>query len=395
MNTGQIISGAGHIGLIGWLLFGGSLRTDPLPLDVMQVTAVTSEEYADIVSGAAQPSDTEEIAPPAPLESPAVPQDTPDLTSEADPAPDTPQPDPAPEAAPDPAPQPPVPAEQAEVSDEAPVIEPPSEDMAALRPDPSLRPVPRPAERVAPQQVAPPEPDTQVDDVVREEAVPDEAAETPREEAESTAPEAAATEIVTEAEQPAPSKSVRPRSRPNRPAPAPEPAPETQTAEAEPAPQPDPAPQPKPAPQPEPEPEPAAPAADTAGIEDALAAALGGTSDTPTPSAPAGPPLTAGEKEGMRLAVQSCWNIGALSSEALATVVTVAFELTEDARPIDGTIRMIDATGGSSGAAKQAYEAARRAIIRCGARGFALPVEKYASWRNVELVFNPESKRIK
>ncbi|MDZ4134880.1 MAG: energy transducer TonB, partial [Paracoccaceae bacterium] len=45
--------------------------------------------------------------------------------------------------------------------------------------------------------------------------------------------------------------------------------------------------------------------------------------------------------------------------------------------------------------ARQAYEAARRAIIRCGATGFKLPAEKYDQWRNIEMVFNPEKMRIK
>nr|WP_303626461.1 energy transducer TonB [Roseovarius sp. M141] len=368
--------------MIGWLLFGGWFAPEPLDFQVTQVTAVSSEEYAAILSGATAPDESAEIAPPALLE-PELPQDAPDMSSAADAAPATPVPDSAPETAPDPAPQPPIPPAETEVSDEAPTIQTPAEDMAALVPDTALRPQQRPAERVAPQQVDPPEPDTQVDDVVREEAVPDEAAETPREEAEATAPEAAATEIVTEAEQATPSKSVRPKARPNRPAPAPEAQPEaepeTQAAEASPVDEP-------------------APTADSAGIEDALAAALGAAADAPapaTPSASAGPPLTSGEKDGMRIAVQNCWNVGSLSSDALATTVTVAFEMTEDAKPIDSTIRMIESTGGTSGAAKQAYEAARRAIIRCGARGFALPVEKYASWRNVELVFNPENMRIK
>jgi hypothetical protein len=42
-----------------------------------------------------------------------------------------------------------------------------------------------------------------------------------------------------------------------------------------------------------------------------------------------------------------------------------------------------------------AFDAARRAIIRCGAKGFDLPAEKYAQWREVEMTFNPESMRIR
>ncbi|SEL12347.1 Cell division and transport-associated protein TolA [Roseovarius nanhaiticus] len=387
MNIGQIISGAGHIGLIGWVLFGGAFPDREFEFDAVQAVTVSSEEYAEIVARSTSPEQTTEIAPPA---APEVPQDAPDLTSAADTPPDAPQPTPAPEAAPDPAPTPPPAAPQADVADEAPVIEQPSQDMAALVPESSPRPQQRPAERVAPQAAPQPEPDVAVDDVVREEAVPDEAGETVSEETEATAPEAAATEIVTEAEEAeqdsAPLNSVRPRTRPQNLQPAPQPEPETQTATADPAPEAAPEPDPAPAP---------APSVDSSSVNDALAAALGGAAETPAPSINAGPPLTAGEKDGLRVAVQSCWNTGSLSSDALRTVVTVSFEMSEDARPIESTLRMTDSSGGTAGSAQQAYEAARRAILRCGARGFGLPVEKFASWQNVELVFNPENMRIK
>ena len=38
MNTGQIISGAGHLAVIGWALFGGAFRTDPPPLEGVEAT---------------------------------------------------------------------------------------------------------------------------------------------------------------------------------------------------------------------------------------------------------------------------------------------------------------------------------------------------------------------
>ena len=399
MHIGQIISGIGHLGLIGWVLLSGLIPDRELDFDVTQVTAVSSEEYAEIIARSTSPEQTTEIAPPA---APEVPQDAPDLTSEADAAPEAPQPEPAPEAAPDPAPTAPLEAPQAEVADEAPEIAQPAQDMAALLPETSPRPQQRPAERVAPTPAPQPERDVAVDDVVREEAVPDEAAETVAEESEATAPEAAATEIVTEAEEAteeaAPLDSVRPRTRPQelaaapRPEPSPEPsaepssdpAPEapTQSAEADPVPEADPRPAPT-------------PSVDSSSVNDALAAALGGAAETAAPSINAGPPLTAGERDGLRVAVQNCWNTGSLSSDALRTTVTVAFEMSEDARPIESTLRMLESNGGTAGSAQQAFEAARRAILRCGARGFGLPPEKYASWQNVELVFNPENMRIK
>jgi hypothetical protein len=68
--------------------------------------------------------------------------------------------------------------------------------------------------------------------------------------------------------------------------------------------------------------------------------------------------------------------------------------MTRDARPMPETLRLIASTGGE-GAAQQAYETAKRAILRCGAEGFGLPVEKYEQWREIEMTFNPESMRIR
>jgi hypothetical protein len=93
--------------------------------------------------------------------------------------------------------------------------------------------------------------------------------------------------------------------------------------------------------------------------------------------------------------VQACWNVGALSTEALGTTVVVAFDMARDGRPEQGTMRLLEFSGGSEAAAQQAYEAARRAIIRCGVNGYDLPEESYDHWRQVELVFNPEGMRLR
>ena len=108
-----------------------------------------------------------------------------------------------------------------------------------------------------------------------------------------------------------------------------------------------------------------------------------------------GPPLTGGEKDALRVAVQRCWNVGSLPSDALSTTVVVAVSIARDGKPDTGSIRMLSSSGGSADAARQAFEAARRAIIRCGAPGFDLPLEKSSHWQDLELTFNPESMRIK
>jgi hypothetical protein len=105
--------------------------------------------------------------------------------------------------------------------------------------------------------------------------------------------------------------------------------------------------------------------------------------------------LTAGEKETLRVAVSSCWNVGSLSSEALQTTVVVSVAMNKDGTPIAGSISMESSSGGATAAARQAYEAARRAIIRCGARGYDLPAEKFGQWQNIEMTFNPERMRVK
>ena len=370
MNTGQIISGAGHLAVIGWALFGGAFRSDPPPVTVVEAVAISSEEYAALTARQSAPEAVANVDTPEP---PAAGEGAPGLSSDTDTAPDARQPEasatPPPDTRPD-APERPVPA-PADVDDAPPALSAPPEETAALVPETSLRPQPRPAPRVAPTPVAPPEPDTRVDDVTRPEVAPEAGAEVAEEEQEATAPEEAATEIVTEAEEadtPAPSASIRPRARPARPAPS-----ETGTAAA-------------------PE-EPAAPDTDRDAVSDALAAAIG--QGTPTPDRPSGPPLTAGEKDALRVAVQRCWNVGSLSSDALATTVVVAVSMAESGKPEIASIRMLSHTGGSEAAARQAYEAARRAIIRCGADGYDMPPEKYSQWRDIEMTFNPEKMRIK
>ena len=140
----------------------------------------------------------------------------------------------------------------------------------------------------------------------------------------------------------------------------------------------------------------AAPTED-APTEDAVNAALQEalSNDTPAPAVPQGPPLSAGEKDALRVAVSNCWNVGSLSTDALATTVVVEVSMSQDGKPITGSIRMASSSGGSEAAARQAFEAARRAIIRCGARGFDLPVEKYSQWQEIEMTFNPERMRVK
>ncbi len=356
MNTGQYISLAGHAGLIGVLLFGGAWSSEPLPFDVTEVSVVSSEAYeAALRANEAPDVETDVAAPVAPDE---TNDETATPTQDSAPITETPV---EPVATPDEAPEvdtaQPAPVTP-DVEDTPPEITPPTEDFAALVPERSLRPRQKPIERIAPTPApAPQVPDTQPEETVQEETVADDPVETPVEETDAAAPEEATTEIDPEASDEttsAPKTSLRPQTRPKRAA-----------------------------------------AADTSdAVSSALQEALaGGDEATETPAAPTGPPLTGRERDGLRVAVSRCWSLGALSSEAMQVTITVGVQMTREGKPVSGSIKLIDSTGGTQAAATKAYEAARRAILRCGATGYDLPAEKFERWRNIEMKFNPESMR--
>ena len=105
-------------------------------------------------------------------------------------------------------------------------------------------------------------------------------------------------------------------------------------------------------------------------------------------SLPVGPPLSNSEKEGLKLAVQRCWNVPAGVRDAQELKVTLAAELAADGAVINASIRMIEPRNPPDARFQQAFEAGRRALIRCSP--YELPREKYGQWRNIEVVFNPE-----
>ncbi|MFT6024521.1 MAG: hypothetical protein ACI9PY_002648 [Ascidiaceihabitans sp.] len=373
MNTGQIISGTGHVVLIGWLLVGNVFRAEPLPIEATEVSVISGEVFAAMIAAQQSPQSATDVAQPV---QPDVAPDPVEVPQPADTAVSQDAPDVAPTPTVDPTPEPPetTPPPETVVADTVPVLDQPSADVAVAVPEISDRPVPRPSVRVAPEPVVLPDPEAAPDPVQQDAVEQGETGETDQETQEATAPEETATEIVTEAEEPAsaPETSVRPPAR--------RPKPPVQQAETQPAPE-----------------TPSTPTvsepADTSdAINDALAAALAEPAET---AAPSGPPLSAGEKDALRVAVSSCWNVGSLSSEALQTTVVVSVSMAQNGKPNSGSIRMIGSSGGSSSAANQAFEAARRAILRCAGAGYNLPSDKYGQWKDIEMTFNPERMRIK
>jgi hypothetical protein len=53
------------------------------------------------------------------------------------------------------------------------------------------------------------------------------------------------------------------------------------------------------------------------------------------------------------------------------------------------SIELVDFTGGTEAAAKQAFESAKRAVYRGASNGLGLPPEKYDTWKSMLFVFDP------
>lgn len=113
------------------------------------------------------------------------------------------------------------------------------------------------------------------------------------------------------------------------------------------------------------------------------------TEPTPGQGGVSGPPMSAGEKEGLRLAVQRCWNLPAGLRDAQELKVTLAAELTVTGDVISGSIRLVEPNPVPDARYQSAFDAGRRALLRCAPYS-NLPADKYGQWRNIEVVFNPE-----
>ena len=368
MQPGWVISGVGHLAIVAALLIGGMGRDTLPPVEVADVSVISESEFAALT--ASQPDAPEDagIAPPV---APSDSADAPEAPSSDAAPPRAARTDVPPPAETDTADieRPEAPAPEAEVADDAPVIDaPPDFDDRLTPPDAAPEAAPRIAQEMAPK---PPQPMDAAPEATPETAPsPDPDPEVVVEEEPPAAPEEATTQIVTEAEERpeiAPARSARPRGRPDRP----EPEPERQVADAE---------------GPAEEPRWTELEAAVRGALDDARAGAGQAADTS--SAPTGPPLTGGERDALRMAVSRCWLVDPGSQAARVTVV-VGVSLDQTGR-IQGGVRQIEARGGSSAEQQAAFEKARRAVLRCQGDGYDLPADKYAQWREIEMTFNPE-----
>ena len=99
-------------------------------------------------------------------------------------------------------------------------------------------------------------------------------------------------------------------------------------------------------------------------------------------------PLTKQEIKKFVRAIEKCWVVD-VGSPAAGVTVVLGMQMTPNGKVKPGSLRLISSTGGTVAAAKIAFQAARRAILRCQKGGYNLPEEKFAYWKEFEMAFNP------
>lgn len=366
MNTGHVISGVGHIGLIGWMFLGGFINPQPTPFEVTEVAVISGAEFQAMIDARQAPAEITETAQPA---APVVTPDAPEVDAAPEPAePETPPP--VPEVAEETPQEPPTPEETPvpEVSEVAPEAPEPPAEVTVETPEVAERPVERPADRIAPTPAPAPEEDVRPSETAEPAVTPEDTGETVEPPREAAVVPEATDRTVTEADE-SPKAAVTASRRP--PARRPEPPAPRRVAET---------------------PTPAAPTeSDT---DAAVQAALDSALSSATADVPTGPPLSSGEKDALRLAVQGCWVVDP-GAQSAGVTVTIAMSMEQNGTVVQSSLRMIGSEGGDAGAVDAAFQSARRAILRCQKGGYDLPADKYGQWQEIEMTFNPERMRIR
>ena len=376
MSPGSYISFALHLGFVGWLVFDGDFPRKPSEMSVADVSVVSSDLF-DIMVNNSSPdisteipsaeavSVTEDAVGPSAPEFDVVPaQVVQSLTqiSSGDTLPLR-------------RPEPVAPVQDVVILPPVELQAPMVEDSVQTPLETSLPPKPRPAQRIAPAAIDAPDMEMDIGAESREAAAPQEAPVEVAQEQEAQTREAAAPEIVTEAEKPsatpvvtanAPERSVRPRSRP-----APRPVPASEPAATEPeAPEIDPV---------------------TAALSAALMA-----SEIATNGAETGLALSAPKIAGVIMStVENCWSIGHLSTMALSTTVEIEMKLAIDRKPIESSIRMLGFKGGDKTSAETVFAAFKSGISKCGAKGFNLSKDDYETWRYLSFTIDLDKMRVR
>jgi hypothetical protein len=105
------------------------------------------------------------------------------------------------------------------------------------------------------------------------------------------------------------------------------------------------------------------------------------------------PHMIGGEIDAFITAVRACWLVEP-GAEWARVIITVGFSLGQDGRVI-GDVHLVGSSSDNDAQTATAFQAARRAILRCQRSGYKLPPEKYQSWQNMEMTFDASDMRLR
>ena len=343
MDAGLKISAVLHTVLIGAALFGGQIfRSEDRPEDpITTVTLLSLGEYAALTT-----SETDPTVQPPPVE---------EVEEAAAPTPPVQQ---LPQGLPEEG----VAADQDQAG-----------ELRADEPTPDI--VPEAADIISNEVNVQEDPIAQEAPVTQDATEVSEGENSPEPDQKATEQESTTTQIVTEAdasqETGAPVKTTIPRTRPKSLL-------DTQIEQAvadEPAAQETP------------------PPVETPSLDDLIAEqveqsiqdAVSGNSDQGEVSSV---PLSPVEANGLIFNIQRCWSVPIGGEGAANLRVVIGFDLSQDGF-VEGLPSLVEPRGLATAGQQLAFEAARRAVLEC--QPYALPIEKYETWKKLEIEFDPQN----
>ena len=90
--------------------------------------------------------------------------------------------------------------------------------------------------------------------------------------------------------------------------------------------------------------------------------------------------------------IARCWSLGAFDKATPPVAVRIEVTMSHSGAP--ATMRLLEAGQGTGAQVTKSFDAARRAILRCGAQGFDLDAKDYDRWHTLAITFDPNEMRI-
>ena len=406
MHFGHYISGSAHAGILSWLLVGSwFVPPEPSPFESVSVAMISSAEFAamtmsdeepetaQLISEVVAPSEQEELDLQIPSQIQSISQaaeiDMISIKEIQETQPQTPKPLRVPSPS---------------FAEAMPSLNRPSEKDFALLQSPEVIDAPQTANRISTLAIAPPPPDTKVDDQLLEAALPPDIAPSPAEEkpkeedvTSTTQPETAVeiTPEISKEKPAAPEVSLRPQSTTETLQNIE--LPEELAEKLKDLPQKS-APQTSLRPMARPQSEKPLPAEKTNKAEPSIE--LSAQVNSAVNSAlkqDVLSSLTPKQESEIRSIVQNAmrpyWRV-LPGSPASNVVLVVRLEFDETGTVKEESIDLISSEGGNEKAVRTAFRAAKTAIKRASLQGtFKLPAETFDGWKVLELEFDPEKMR--